>query len=248
MATFGTLKRNLKRNIHPYNEVSVDVPGLTTRLVSFFLAFLLAVAVPVMAITAAANLTLRIPDLYSFDLTRTESLMRANLTVENGDVSTLISDYMMHKVDAFQMTAEYQGRQQPVFSIGDGAAMQKLRRQLDRTLPAPPIGLLLLAAGILVLCRLQRFRLLRRAYLASWVLYLILLGLLAFELYYGNAKTQVWEDVLGIRPGTADILPTLFGNGFFLSAFIVVSAVSLVVMVVGNSITFALTRNRQKMF
>jgi hypothetical protein len=249
MATFGALKRNLRRNITPYNETEgADIGGFASRIISYLLAILFALSVIFITMPTAANIIFRVPDLYSFDLSRTGILKEASLDVKTSKVGGVISDYMMHKTDDFQLTAKFQGRAKPVFTIGDGAAMQKLRRVLDGTVPAVPAGLAVFLIAFICLYKMQRFKYLRRAFGAAWVIYVLTLIGLAVALYYGDVKMQIWHDILGIRLSGTDMLPGLFGSGYFLSAYISVTVISLVIMIVCGSVTFALTRNKDRMF
>jgi hypothetical protein len=255
MATYRALKRNLRRNITPYNEAEADIKGPASFVIAHLLAILLAFSVTFVSIPAATNLILRVPDLYSFDLSRTGVLKEAGLEVRvkgkdvaASTVGSLISGYMLHKTDDFQLTATFQGRKKPVFTVGDGAAIQKLRRELDSTLPAAPAGLAVFLIAFIYLFRAGRYTLLRRSYGAAWIIYLLSLCGLAFVLYYGDVGTQVWRDTLGIGLGRSDTLTSLFDNSFFLSAYIVVTVLSLVIMIIGGSVTFALTKNRYRLF
>jgi hypothetical protein len=249
MATYGALKRNLKRSIRPYNETkSPNIGGFASRVIALILAILFALSMVAISIPTASNIIFRVPDLYSFDLARTGVLKEASLDVKADKVGDVFADYMMHKTDDFQLTATFQGRKKPVFTVGDGAAIQKLRRELDTTLPAVPAGLIVFLIAFIYLYKMGRFRTLRRAYGSAWIIYILSMGGLAFALYYGNVGKQIWRDVLGIKLSRSDMLPSLFDSSYFISAYVAVAVISLVLMIVGSSITFALTRNKERMF
>jgi hypothetical protein len=109
MARYGTLKRNIKRNIKPW---SADEPAksrsdivVASKVFAVFLALALAGAF----VLPAARAIFSIPDLYSFDLGRTQSIEKTGIATEKAEadaigdrIADMISSFMMHKTDNFQ--------------------------------------------------------------------------------------------------------------------------------------------------
>jgi len=249
MATYRTLKRNISRNIRPYyNEASITMPGFVWRLVAFILAAIFAFSVPVFALSASANLIFRIPDVYSFDLSRSNILKDKNLSVKPGDVGGHINSYMLHKTDDFSLTAESKGKKLELFSQKDRDTMMSLRAFLDRTIPFGVTGLGLMIFCFVILFFMERNIHIRRSFNIGFCISLLSLGFFAFAIIYDPVRESVWKDHLGVTLGSTDKLPLLFGDGFFITCLIAGSAISIVILLSLASAVFAMTRNREKMF
>jgi hypothetical protein len=212
-----------------------------------------------MAILSVANVVFRVPDLYSFDMGRTvvaddielkvavvKNDIETNIT--NTAVGEMISDYMLHKTDYFQLRAEYQGREKPVFSINDGMNMSRYRTLLDRCLAAAVLCLIAVVCIFIFLYRTGAKRALRNGYRVAVVVYLLMCaGMSEFVRAGGAVRDFVFHVLLNVRPQNGDVLPLLFGQGYRLGAWIAIIVISLVLMIVGNSVVRIFTKEH-KMF
>jgi len=248
MATYRSLRRNLRRNITPYNDAKMEMPSFVNRLVSFLLALILAISTPVIIIPAAANFIFRIPDLYNFDLNRTAKLKEAEINLKPNQIGSHISSYMRGKTDKFDLTSKSEEITKQVFNANDAANMRSLRDFLDSTTKWPIIALVVFLALFFVLFKMERYRYIRTAYTIGWILTLIGIGLATYAYFDKTVRNQIWKDYLGIEMGKNDGLSILFGDELFLFGIIGSSAIALVIMIIMGSATFALTKGRQRMF
>jgi hypothetical protein len=253
------VRRNIKKHIRKYNKIDLNAAGQARSAICVILAVIFAAAVPLMAVLSVSNVIFRVPDLYSFDMGRTvvaddielkvavvKKDVETNIT--NTAVGELISDYMLHKTDYFQLQAEYQGREKPVFSINDSMNMSRYRTLLDRSLV---LACLCLIAGVCIFIFLYRTgakRALRNGYRVAAVVYVLMCaGMGELARTGGTVRDFVFYVLLKARPQSGDVLPLLFGQGFRLSAWVAIVVASLVVMIVGHSVTRIFARET-KMF
>jgi hypothetical protein len=253
------VRRNIKKHTRKYNKIDLNAAGKARSVVCITLAVIFAMAVPVMAVLSVANVIFRVPDLYSFDMGRTvvaddielkvavvKKDVETNIT--NTAVGELISDYMLHKTDYFQLRAEYQGREKPVFSINDGMNMSRYRSLLDRSLVVAGLCLIAGVCIFLFLYRTGAKRALRNGYRGAVLIYMLMCaGMGEFVRTGGAVRDFVFYSLINVRPQNGDVLPLLFGQGYRLSAWISIVVISFVVIIVGHSVTRIFTKE-VKMF
>ncbi|MDR2156703.1 MAG: hypothetical protein LBO81_02845, partial [Clostridiales Family XIII bacterium] len=128
------VKRNIRKHIRKYDAADSNAAKTARSVLGVALAAVFALTVPISAIFFAANLVFRLPDLYNFDISRTVVAEDIELKTKTDAIGDLISDYMFHRTDYFQLRAEYQGREKPVFSINDGMNIGRYRTLLDHTI------------------------------------------------------------------------------------------------------------------
>jgi len=248
LATYSSLRRNLKRNLTPYNETKMEMPSFVNRFVAFVLAVILTVSVPVLIIPTAANFIFRIPDLYTFDMNRTANLKEAEISLKPNQIGSFISLFMRGKADDFDLIDKTEESQKHIFSDNDAIAISSLRDFLDRTVPLPIIAIILFAGLFFTLFRMERYRHIRIAYTIGWILTVIGIGFAFFVYFNKSIRNQFWKDYLEIELGKKDGLSIIFGDELFLFGLIACSAIALVMIIIMGSVTFALTKGRERMF
>jgi hypothetical protein len=247
MARYGTIKRNLRRNIKPWSEdeaaKSRDSLETAARAVAVFLALALAGAF----VPLAVNLIFRIPDLYSFDLSRTDALADMGVKAKEDKVADAISSFMRRKTDSLQVEAESGEKKVPLFTANDGAVMLTLRSFLDNICVIGFTALALFIVLSAMLVRWNRPRELRRGFTGGFVIYGALVCFTAIAMTLGGPVARIWPDTIGARFAPSDTLPALFHLGFFLMAWIAVTVITLVIMLVLLSVVSKLTKH-ERMF
>ncbi|MDR0851872.1 MAG: DUF1461 domain-containing protein [Clostridiales Family XIII bacterium] len=237
--------RALNKDIKRYRRYNLAASGAVVSFLCKLMAVLFAVLTPLIALSFAGNVIFRIPDLYSFDLERTLVAEDINLNAQSGEIASLLSDYMMHKRDDFQIRTEYQGIEKPVFTLNDGLAVGRYRAFLDTTFAAFCVMFPLFIAFFILLYHLGRKRYLRRAYWGGIALFFVLLLGMAELVRSAALRFMLLHDVLKVNFGIGDVLPQLFGDGYRLEVFIAVFVISVILIIVGNSVTRILTRDER---
>ncbi|MDR0357076.1 MAG: hypothetical protein LBH63_01700 [Clostridiales Family XIII bacterium] len=236
------VQRNLRRYIRKYNATEPKTAGAIRSALAVALAAIFALAVPVFSVVFAANVVFRMPDLYNFDVGRTVVADEIELNIKTDAIGDLISDYMFHKTDYFQVRAEYQGREKPVFSINDGMNMSRYRKLLDRSFIVLCASAVSGVAIFVLLRKTGRKRGLRNGYRAGIALCaLAYLGMGEFVRNEGLRSTLL-RVLLNVRPQNTDVLPLLFGEGYRLGAFIAIVVISGVIVIVGFSVVRLFTK------
>jgi hypothetical protein len=88
-----------------------------------------------------------------------------------------------------------------------------------------------------------RKRYLRRAYGGGVALFFMLVIGMAELVRSEELRFIVLHDVLKVNYGIGDVLPQLFGSGYHLIVFFAVTVISLLVVIIGSSVTRLLTKD-----
>jgi hypothetical protein len=241
------VRRNINRYIKKYDATESNAASKARFVFGVIFAALFAVTVPVTTVFFAANIVFRVPDLYNFDVSRTVVTEDIELKVKTDAIGDLISDYMLHKTDYFQLRAEYQGREKPVFSINDGMNMSRYRTLLDRCFIVFCLSLIVGVALFVVFCGTRRKRVLRNGYRVAVALWLLTVCGMTGLVYDDDVRNTALRVLLNVRPQSNDVLPALFGAGYRLEVLIAVTVISMVLVIIGHSVVRVFTKEN-KMF
>ncbi|MDR1496702.1 MAG: hypothetical protein LBS67_07300 [Clostridiales Family XIII bacterium] len=247
MARYGTLKRNLRRNIKPWSEDDVAKSHESLARASKVVAVFLALSLSGAFIPLVANIVFRVPDLYSFDLGRTRAIASAGVSVDDDKTADAISSFMRHKTDSLQVKADAKDRQVLLFTSHDGVVMKVLRSFLDNILVIGITSLAVFLALSFILARWNRPRELRRAFAGGFALYGALVCFTAWVIIFSEPAKKIALDVIGVRFTATDMTPRLFGKGFFLTSWAATTVVTLVIMLVLLSVVSRMTKH-ERMF
>ncbi|MDR2162806.1 MAG: hypothetical protein LBO70_02520 [Clostridiales Family XIII bacterium] len=243
MARYGTLRRNLRRNIKPWVEDDAvkfrDERALFAKVLAVFVVLSLSGAF----VPLVANLVFRIPDLYSFDLGRTQAVEDIGVKVNNGDVADAISSFMRHRTDSLRINAESDSGKVPLFTGNDRTVMMTLRSFLDNTLAIGFTLLALFLALCFMLVRWNRPRELRLGFMGGLAAYVAVICFPVLVIVFGGPPMWIWKEVIGAAFVPGDMMPELFHRGFFLTSWIAVTAVTLAIIIVLLSVVRRLTRH-----
>jgi hypothetical protein len=211
------------------------------------LAVFLALSLTASFIPLAANVVFRIPDLYGFDLGRTNAIAKTGAEVSDDKTAAAISSFMRHKTDTLQVRANANGREILLFTGNDGAVMGVLRSFLDNIFIIGVTSLAVFLALAFMLARWNRPRELRRGFTGGFVLYGALVCFVAWTIVFGGPAKALWTEVIGARFAPLDMMPRLFGGGFFLISWVAVAVITLVIMFSLLSVVRSMTRH-ERMF
>jgi hypothetical protein len=121
--------------------------------------------------------------------------------------------------------------------------MSLIRERLDTLLQWGLFATIVFFILYIALARLGRKKELKFGFKIGFILYGAALALLGASVFVDGLGRRAWRGALGIRLESGDMLPQLFHEGFFLSALAATVVVSLVILLVLNSITRILTKN-----
>jgi hypothetical protein len=247
MARYGILKRNIKRNIKSWStDDAANAKGgrsTVSKIVAVFMALCLSGAF----VPLAVNVVFRIPDLYSFDLSRTQVAADITENVKDADVADAISAFMKHDTDVLQLRIQEGDQQITLFTGSDAEVMGRLRSFLDNIFVIGLTSLVAFVALYFMLVKWDRPKELRRGFMGGFVLYGVLICFTAFTIVFGGPAMKFWEDITGAGFAPGDVMPKLFQGGFFLISWLVAAVTTFVIMLILLSVTNRLTSN-EKMF
>lgn len=203
---------------------------------------LLILAIPLVALSASANLVLRLPDLYKFELERTEVARDINLNLSGEELSDFISEYMCGKEESFQLKAEYDGREKNIFTATEEAVMSQFRNIMDISRIVLGALFIFVLLAYWHLLRQKRKEALRFAYKAGVITYIVLAAILTVGFLVESLRGMIMDFAIGGHFAPEDLLPQLFGNTIILEATIIIIIISAIIMVIGRAITWRLTK------
>jgi hypothetical protein len=248
MAKTLRVKRNIKKNISRYNTNKIDKLDVTSSFFTKIAIILFAVMLPLIAYFAAANVVFRVPDIYSFDLNRTEVLNKElMLETTPAKIGNLLSDYMLHKTDRFRMTANFKGSKSNVFTITDTIMIARSRAMLDKMFVA--MGAMLVFSGLILglMVKADKWKAIRRGVKAGFAFYgLGIFGFLLF-IYSQTMRTNFFAKFMKVGFTDFDTLPQMFGGFYRLEAIAVLILLATILMFIWRSIVWNLTKG-EKMF
>ncbi|MDR3305077.1 MAG: hypothetical protein LBS85_03460 [Clostridiales Family XIII bacterium] len=249
MARSWKAKREIKRNIAGYRETRRgSQSGALTYALMRVCAVLLAVMIPFTAALFAGNIIFRVPDLYSFEIGRSEILKDLELSVSADEIADAISEYMMHKSEELSVTAEVRGKQIPVFGFMEQVRVHALRGVLDKSFVVMCAMAVLSAVFFVLVLFFGRKKYLRHSFLAAIAVYIAIMCGTLYLAAADGALDPLMEKLLGDAPRPGDLLPEMFGQVFRMEAFAAVFVISLFVFVIVYSIAKRLTREEERMF
>lgn len=194
------------------------------------LAPILIVTIPLTVIVFADNGLMRLPDLYKYHLLSSEILNERMISADESDVATLISDYLIHKTDRFQMKEDLDYMPDDLFTKKDGAMIQNLRSYLDVQLAVGLSTLLLTIALILFIIRKKERDLLLRNFYFSLPVFLLLKTMEIAAMLFGPIRNWVFGIPTPTAAADENLLPAMFDASFFRFLAAVEVALSLVLL------------------
>lgn len=244
MANTWSTQRNINKNLKSFSSPGREIfakpfPGLTKVL-----AILIAIFIPLTSILLASNIVFRVPDLYNFEINRTGSLEEEDISlIEDDTIGDTIFSYMFHKTSVFQILYEYRGDEHPLFTANDWEAMEKYRSFLDLTFIILIVIFIISIGGFIFMIATKWVRRLRKAYNFAILVYLaILLGSIAI-FTNKSAFGKLINNMLGVSLGKEDGLARIFSADLVSTSGLAIIGISLLVMLLGNSIIRYLTKD-----
>ena len=233
-----SVNKNIRKNIRGFHDPGVDMFARRYPRLTRVISILLVVIIPITTILFAANIVFRIPDLYNFELSRTDTLEKADITIEEGNtVGNAIAQFMRHKSDEFQILHEYHGESIPLFSENDQEIMGKYRSFLDKTFVVLIIFLIFVIGSFVFLFAQRWTRRLRKSFIGAIIVYLAMMLGSIFIFVDKPGFAQSFNTKLHVIPFLDDPLPMLFSSHLIIPFGIVLIAISLLLILIGNSIT-----------
>jgi len=194
------------------------------------LAPILIVAIPLLVIMTVDNGLMRLPDLYKYHLLSNDILGERMVAADSNDVSQLMSDYLLHKTDRFQMKEDLEYMPADVFTKADGGMMESLRTLLDLQAMVG-IGALIVAVVLTVfIIRRKERDLLLHTFYYSLPAFVIMKAIGIGLMMFGASRFRVFGIPAVDAAATEDLIPAILNGSFFRFLAMVEIAGSLVLL------------------
>lgn len=190
------------------------------------LAPILIIAIPLFVMMAASNTLMRLPDLYKYHLLSSEVLSARMISADETDVSELMSNYMMHKTDSFQMKENLDYMPDNLFTGADGTMMAGIRNITDLQLILGLVTMLMAVVVIVYLLRKRERDLLMHRFYFCLPVFVFLQIANAVILMVGPVRNRVYGIIQD--KGNDNLLPAILDGSYFRLLFLVELILSLV--------------------
>lgn len=212
------------------------------KIFNVIVVVLLVIAIPCIALFSASNVALRIPDVYKYELNRTEIADEIGLEMTADETADFISSYMFGDIEKFQIEAEYQGKDRALFTEDETKLFGWLRDSLDKSLIILIVCVLYAAFAYWLLFRQKMKKSIRNSYLAGMGLFVLTSAASAVILLSDGIRPGAVKSLTGYVSHKDDILLQLFNDTLTLEFVIVIFAMSALLLLIGMSVTWRFTK------
>jgi hypothetical protein len=224
---FGRIKNFfLHRGTNPWKA------NLTKKSIPWarILAPILLISIPLFVIMAVDNSLMRLPDVYKYHFLSSEILNERMVAASEDDVAQLMSDFLMHKTDKFQMKEDLEYMPADVFTKSDGAMIRGLRSMLD-VQAIVGLGMLLLTVLMVIYIIRQKERdLLLQSFYYSLPVFALIKIIEITIMVFSPLRNRVFGIPSNNSAASEDLIPALLDNSFFRSLAIAESVLSLILL------------------
>lgn len=219
--------------------------GKGAAVVLKVIGVLLMVTISFSALAAAYNLALRMPDLYGYEMNRTQLAKEARLDKKDDEIGEFFSAFMMGKEEKFEFIAEYQGREQSIFHLREQLVMERFRDLMDVVF-FTFLGLFTLTVlGYIIMFSYGKRQELRTAFKGSVIIFLAL-SVLSVLVFLIPATREMAVGLFFTQPFLEEeLLGRVFTITFAKRLLMAVTVISTVFLLIGGSLTWRWTRTRR---
>jgi hypothetical protein len=204
---------------------------------------LLILFIPLTCVLAAVNVTFRLPDIYRYEFDRSGVIKEIGLSgLSSDELADFFSKYMTGRIDEFQFSSYYMGRERPLFGIGESAAMESFRALLNESAVYAAVMLTAVLLIYAFLLKQGRKEAVRYAYRAGIVLYALLQAGAAAVAFKPGLREMLTDNFFSYRCGETDMLSQLLPPAFLIENGVVALLISLLILGCGYSGTKRVTR------
>jgi hypothetical protein len=238
----SSVRKNIRKNLPAYDDVLVDVAVTRAKFLGRLCAVIIAIAIPLGMLLAGFNIAFKIPDVYTFDLSRTLATKQIGYNDDKALIPNLMSGYLKHDTDSFILQAKMtDGSTASVFTQNDRDTMKKYRKALDTSFTVMCVLLPVSVIGYFLIYLLGRKRALKYSIRAALIIYLGSAVAAASIMLVSHNASLFSREIIGVSPESGDVLPALFGSGLNVEMFLLTFVISAVAMLLIFALTSKLT-------
>lgn len=194
------------------------------------LAPILIVSIPMSVLLSVDNVLMRLPDVYKYHLLSNNILGERMVAADESKVAQLISNFLVHKTNQFQMKENLAYMPADVFTKADGKMMEHVRALLDMQ-AIVGLGMLLVTIILIVFLLRQKERdLLLQSFYFSLPVFALMKIVDAMLMMFNPLRNRVFGIPAPSTNGKGDLIPALLNGTFFRLLTIAEVGVSLVAL------------------
>ncbi|WP_227017634.1 DUF1461 domain-containing protein [Sinanaerobacter chloroacetimidivorans] len=206
---------------------------------------LLIICIPLISITGAYNIVLRMPDLYVYEFNRVQLTDELELELKDEEFGHFFSDFMIGKVENFELIADYQGKEQNVFHTMEQVSMEHFKQLLNILLYAFA-GMLLIAVicyGVFMANNRKYF--LRTAFKSGILVYLVMIILPIITYLVPSLRDFMQQFIFRFKFNEDNLLTQIFTESFVVEFLAATTFISAVILFITGSVTWRMTKPRR---
>lgn len=205
------------------------------------IAPILLISIPLFVIMAVDNTLMRLPDVYKYHFLSSEILDERMVAASEDDVAQLISDYLIHKTDKFQMKEDLEYMPADLFTKADGTMIRGFRSIADIQAIVGLVMLLLTVLTATYIIRQKERELLLKSFYRSLPVFALIKIIEIAIMVFGPLRNRVFGIPTVNMATSEDLIPALLDNSFFSSLAIAESVISMILMGVVYYIIYSLS-------
>lgn len=213
------------------------------RKIKIILSWILIVAIPIATLGLSANIILRLPDLYQYQINKGELLKEYRASSQSEEVAALISEYMIHKVDELQYQTDEEDEMSLIFTKKDQEKAEAVRFFADVLGAITILSIVIITITYYLLIKEGHLAAIRSRFKLASVIFVALGILTLLCCHIPNLKEKIFESVFyGVEE--LDFVYKLLCCGTY-SAFCVTTVMfSIVIMLLFTYFTWKKTKER----
>jgi len=209
------------------------------------LFIIVAICIPVTAVFTAANIVFRMPDLYVYEFNNNQVADEIDLGISDEELGQFFSDFMIGKMEEFDLVTDYRDREQAVFGTGEQINMEHARTLLNRTLYVLGGALILTVLSYWILLAKKKKLELRIAFKAGVFVFTAMQIMIYLFFYIAQLRTFFFNKIFIVAFGADDALPLMLTGEFARLSLVASTVISLVLLIILASVTWKLTKPRR---
>ena len=212
-----------------------------------FLATIIVIALPITVFCIAANLTLRLGEIYEYSLDSSEILENTTIVTDKDSVANTFASFMQHRTPELSLIESVEYDPQEIFSRQDKDAMAGLRWILDILLAIGAVGFFATAVCYFFLIRWRVKDIFMNRFKVSVVVFAGILVANAMTILVPSIRNAVYGKIIGTKFPDGDNLVLLLSDSFPLQVTVAETLLASILMSIVAYITWTIA-GRRKLF
>lgn len=220
------------------------------RFLKILVQIIIIICIPISSIFTSAFIVGSLPDFYSYEFTKLQSLQEADVNVSEIEMGELFSKYMTGRTEEFQLEAEYENKVIQLFNSKEQSHMKDVRNLIWLIGISAICAFIIIIVCTLFLNKKSDNYTIRRGYIfgiGTFLLFIVALFIFSkLDFTKGfNAFHEIFftNDLWMLNPNE-DILLMIMPEQFFIDSMFIVILFSIPFLILTGLIIWRFTKER----